>query len=160
MPTNLYGPNDNFDLTSGHVLPALMRKFHDAKMSGTQQVEIWGSGKPMREFLHVDDVADACLFLMRNYSEPSHLNIGTGVDITIRELGETLRDVIHPTAELVFDGSKPDGMPRKVLDVIKLSALGWKAQIGFREGVQSTYEWYLMQNPEDIRGVKVPVSID
>jgi GDP-L-fucose synthase len=160
MPTNLYGPNDNFDLTSSHVLPALMRKFHDAKMNGVQQVEIWGSGTPMREFLHVDDLADACLFLMRNYSEPDHLNIGTGVDITIRKLGETLRDVIHPEAELVFDRSKPDGMPRKVLDVTKLSARGWKAQIGFREGVKSTYDWYLDQSPGDIRGVKVPVSID
>jgi GDP-L-fucose synthase len=114
----------------------------------------------MREFLHVDDLADACLFLMRNYSEPGHLNIGTGVDITIRELGETLRNVIHPTAELVFDASKPDGMPRKVLDVSKLSALGWKAQIEFREGVQSTYDWYLKQSPGNIRGVKVPVAID
>lgn len=160
MPTNLYGPNDNFDLTSSHVLPALMRKFHDARMSGIQQVEIWGSGTPMREFLHVDDLADACLFLMRNYSEPDHLNIGTGVDITIRELGETLRDVIYPKAELVFDSSKPDGIPRKVLDVTKLSALGWKAQIGFREGVQSTYDWYLDQSPGDIRGVKGPVSIE
>lgn len=160
MPTNLYGPNDNFDLTSSHVLPALMRKFHEAKMSGVKQVKIWGSGTPMREFLHVDDLAEACLFLMRNYSEPSHLNIGTGVDITIRELGETLRDVIHPESELVFDGSKPDGMPRKVLNVSKLNALGWKAQIEFREGVQSTYDWYLHQNPEDIRGIMVPVSID
>jgi GDP-L-fucose synthase len=160
MPTNLYGPNDNFDLTSSHVLPALMRKFHDARMSGIQQVEIWGSGTPKREFLHVDDLADACLFLMCNYSEPEHLNIGTGVDITIRELGETLRGVIHPHAELVFDSSKPDGMPRKVLDVTKLSELGWKAQIEFREGVQSTYDWYLDQSPGDIRGVKVPISID
>jgi GDP-L-fucose synthase len=137
-----------------------MRKFHDAKMSNIQQVEIWGSGTPMREFLHVDDLADASLFLMCNYSEPEHLNIGTGVDITIRELGETLRDAIHPGAKLVFDSSKPDGMPRKVLDVTKLSALGWKAQIGFQEGVQSTYEWYLDQSPGDIRGVEVPVSID
>ena len=160
MPTNLYGPNDNFDLTSSHVLPALMRKFHDARISGIQQVEIWGSGTPMREFLHVDDLADACLFLMRNYSESEHVNIGTGVGITIRELGETLRDVIHPKAELVFDSSKPDGMPRKVLDVTKLSALGWKAQIGFREGVRSTYDWYLDQRPGTIRGVKAPVSID
>jgi GDP-L-fucose synthase len=114
----------------------------------------------MREFLHVDDLADACLFLMCNYSEPDHLNIGTGVDITIRELGETLRDIIHPNAELVFDSSKPDGMPRKVLDVTTLSGLGWKAQIGFQEGVQSTYDWYLGQSPENIRGVKVPVSIE
>ncbi len=160
MPTNLYGPNDNFDLTSGHVLPALMRKFHDAKVNGIDQVEVWGSGMPMREFLHVDDLAEACHFLMRNYSEPAHLNIGTGIDITIRELGETLRDVIHPQAELVFDSSKPDGMPRKVLDVTKINSLGWKAQIEFREGVQSTYDWYLDQSPEKIRGVKIPATVD
>jgi len=160
MPTNLYGPNDNFDLWSGHVLPALMRKFHEAKQNGDEQVEIWGSGAPKREFLHVDDLADACVFLMHNYSEPGHVNVGTGVDITIRELGETLRDVIHPTAELVFDSTKPDGMARKVLDVDRLAALGWRSKIGLLEGVRSTYDWYLTQAPGTIRGLRQAALID
>jgi GDP-L-fucose synthase len=123
-------------------------------------VEIWGTGSARREFLHVDDLADACVFLMDHYSEPGHVNVGTGVDITIRELGETLRDVIHPTAELVFDSTKPDGMARKVLDVDKLAALGWKAQIGFVEGVRSTYDWYLAQSPGTIRGLRQLALID
>ena len=160
MPTNLYGPNDNFDLWSGHVLPALMRKFHEAKQNGDEQVEIWGSGAPKRELLHVDDLADACVFLMHNYSEPGHVNVGTGVDITIRELGETLRDVIHPTAELVFDSTKPDGMARKVLDVDRLAALGWRSKIGLLEGVRSTYDWYLTQAPGTIRGLRQAALID
>ena len=159
MPTNLYGPNDNFDLESSHVLPALIRKFHEAKLEGNNQVEIWGSGNPMREFLHVDDLADACLFLMESYSGAEHLNVGTGVDISIRELAETLRQVIYPSAELVFDASKPDGMPRKVLDVTKLRTLGWEAQIGLSEGLKSTYEWYLAQPPENIRGMEIPVLV-
>lgn len=159
MPTNLYGPNDNFDLTSSHVLPALIRKFHEAKLEGHERVEIWGSGNPMREFLHVDDLADACVFLMQSYSGAEHLNVGTGVDISIRELAETLSQVIYPSAELVFDASKPDGMPRKVLDVTKIRALGWNARIGLLEGVRSTYEWYLAEPPQNIRGMEIPVLV-
>jgi GDP-L-fucose synthase len=154
MPTNLYGPNDNFDLTNSHVLPALIRKFHDAKLENRTEVEIWGSGNPMREFLHVDDLADACLFLMENYSGTEHVNVGTGVDITIRELAETVRDIVHPGAELVFDASKPDGMPRKVLDIGKLRELGWSPRIEFSQGVRETYEWFLAQTPGEIRGME------
>ncbi len=158
MPTNLYGPNDNFDLTSSHVLPALIRRFHDAKLSGLDQVEIWGSGTPRREFLHVDDLADACLCLMEHYDEAGHINVGTGVDITIRELAETVRDIVHPAAELVFDSSKPDGMPRKVLDVSKLRALGWAPTTEFGDGVRSTYRWFLAQDPGTVRGNRPQVS--
>jgi GDP-L-fucose synthase len=149
MPTNLYGPNDNFDLTSSHVLPALMRKFHDARSaddtSGQKVVEVWGTGSPMREFLHVDDLADACLFLMDNYSDVGHVNVGTGVDLPIRELAEKIRGVVCPEAELRFDPSKPDGMPRKVLDTSKLNALGWEPSIDLDEGIASTYEWLLAE---------------
>jgi GDP-L-fucose synthase len=143
MPTNLYGQNDNFDLTSSHVLPALMRKFHEAKVEGRKDVTIWGSGTPRREFLHVDDLADACVYLMRHYNEPGHINIGTGEDVTIRELGEMLRSVIHPAATLSFDSSKPDGAPRKLLDVSRLHALGWHHTIDLPHGVESTYRWFL-----------------
>jgi GDP-L-fucose synthase len=143
MPTNLYGQNDNFDLTSSHVLPALMRKFHEAKVEGRKEVVIWGSGTPRREFLHVDDLADACVYLMRHYNESSHINIGTGEDVTIRELGEMLRAVIHPTGTLTFDSSKPDGAPRKLLDVSRLHALGWHHTMALRDGVESTYRWFL-----------------
>ena len=129
MPTNLYGPNDNFDLVSSHVLPALMRKFHDAKVAGDRDVVIWGTGTPRREFLHVDDLADACVFLMERYDEASHINVGTGEDLTIRELAEIVRDIVHPGAVLRFDASKPDGMPRKLLDVSRLHALGWRHRI-------------------------------
>ncbi len=143
MPTNLYGPGDNFDLTSSHVLPALMRKFHDAKLSGAPDVEIWGTGSPQREFLHVDDLADACYFLMGNYSDDLHLNVGTGVDLSIRELAEKVRDIVYPEAELRFDTSKPDGTPRKLLDVSRLNALGWSATIELDAGIKSTYDWFL-----------------
>jgi GDP-L-fucose synthase len=143
MPTNLYGPNDNFDLESSHVLPALLRKFHEAKVAGTGSVELWGTGAAMREFLHVDDLAVASLYLMERYSEAGHVNVGTGVDASIRELAETIRDVVYPDAELVFDSSKPDGMPRKVLDTSKITALGWKPTIELRDGIAATYEWYL-----------------
>jgi len=153
MPTNLYGPKDNFDLDSSHVLPALIRKFHDAKVAGRDAVEIWGTGSPMREFLHVDDLADACLHLMDHYGEEGHINVGTGEDISIRELAETVRSVVHPDAELVFDTSKPDGMPRKVLDVSKLKALGWRPSIEFSEGVKATYDWFLATEPALIRGL-------
>ncbi|MBU3718598.1 MAG: GDP-L-fucose synthase [Actinobacteria bacterium] len=145
MPTNLYGPNDNFDLASSHVLPALIRKFHDARQAGRFDVEIWGTGSPMREFLHVDDLADACVFLMENYSDDSHINVGTGVDLSIRELAEKVRDVVHPDAQLVFDTSKPDGMPRKVLDVSRLRNLGWSPSYDLDSGIRSTYQWYLEQ---------------
>jgi GDP-L-fucose synthase len=152
MPTNLYGPGDNFDLTSSHVIPALIRKFDDARLDGRDEVEIWGTGTPMREFLHVDDLADACVFLMDNYDDLEHINVGTGQDLTIRELAELVRDVVHPAAELRFDITKPDGMPRKVLDVGKLNGLGWKPSISLREGVESTYRWYLAQARDTIRG--------
>ncbi len=143
MPTNLYGPNDNFDLTSSHVLPALIRKFHDAKLAGATSVEIWGTGSPMREFLHVDDLADACVFLMEHYSDDSHINVGTGLDLTIRDLAKKVRDIVYPEAELDFDTSKPDGTPRKVLDVTRLRELGWTAKIELGAGIQSTYRWFL-----------------
>ena len=120
MPTNLYGPNDNFDLTSSHVLPALIRKFHDAKVEGRREVEIWGTGRPRREFLHVDDLATACVFLMDHYDGEEHINVGTGQDLSIRELAEMVRDAVHPDARLAFDTSKPDGTPRKVLDVTRI----------------------------------------
>jgi GDP-L-fucose synthase len=143
MPTNLYGPHDNFDLQSAHVLPAMMRKFHEAKEAGTREVVIWGTGSPQREFLHVDDLADACVFLMGHYEGEDHVNVGTGVDLSIRELAETLREIIYPEAVLKWDASKPDGMPRKLLDVSKLHALGWRHRVGLRDGVASTYEWFL-----------------
>jgi len=142
MPTNLYGPNDNFNLTSSHVLPALIRKFHDAKTAGTREVVIWGTGSPRREFLHVDDLADASVFLMEHYDGMRHINIGTGEDLSIRELAEMVREVVYPEAVLLFDASKPDGMPRKLLDVSRLHALGWRHKIGLREGIASTYAWF------------------
>ena len=143
MPTNLYGPGDNFDLEGGHVLPALMRRFHEAREAGAASVTVWGTGTARREFLHVDDLADACLFLMDRYSEAGHVNVGTGVDLTIRELAETVRDLVHPEGELVFDTSRPDGMPRKVLDVSRLTDLGWTATTSLAEGLADTYRWYL-----------------
>ena len=151
MPTNLYGPNDNFDLASSHVLPALIRKFHDAKAEGRTEVPIWGTGSPRREFLHVDDLADACLFLMRRYDAAEHVNVGTGEDLTIRELAEMVRDIVHPGATLVFDASKPDGTPKKLLDVSRLHALGWRHRIGLREGIESSYRWFL-ENHDHARG--------
>jgi GDP-L-fucose synthase len=152
MPTNLYGPNDNFDLQSSHVLPALIRKFDDARRTGEREVVMWGTGKAMREFLHVDDLADACLYLMRHYSGDSHINVGTGVDVTIKELAETIREIVHPDAEIVHDLSKPDGTPRKLLDVSRLKALGWQPTIELRPGIEETYQWYLTQSPEQLRG--------
>jgi len=143
MPTNLYGPGDNFDMEGGHVLPALMRRFHEAKEAGDTAVGVWGTGNARREFLHVDDLADACLFLMDGYTGPGHVNVGTGVDLTIRELAETVRDLVHPGADLAFDASRPDGMPRKVLDVSKLAGLGWRAQTSLAEGLVTTYAWFV-----------------
>jgi GDP-L-fucose synthase len=152
MPTNLYGPYDNFDLESSHVLPALIRKFHDAKTSGARVVEVWGTGSPKREFLHVDDLADACLFLMEHYSGESHINVGSGVDLSIAELADIVRAVVYPQAEIVFDATKPDGAPRKLLDVSRLNALGWSSRIPLPEGIRSSYEWFLT-NHESARGV-------
>ena len=143
MPTNLYGIYDNFDLTSSHVLPALIRKFHEAKDRGEGEVVVWGSGAPRREFLHVDDLADACVFLMRHYDEPSHINVGTGEDLTIAELADTVRRIVYPKAAVTFDRSKPDGMPRKLLDVSRLHALGWRHRIQLAEGIESTYRWFV-----------------
>jgi GDP-L-fucose synthase len=153
MPTNLYGPNDNFDLSSSHVLPALIRKFHDAKADGRGEVTIWGTGSPRREFLHVDDLADACAFLMRRYDDAQHINVGTGEDLTIRELAEMVRDIVHPQSRLVFDPTKPDGTPRKLLDVSRLHALGWRHRIALGEGIASSYRWFL-ENHGTARGAE------
>ena len=142
MPTNLYGPHDNFDLSSSHVLPALIRKFHDAKVAGAPEVVVWGTGSPRREFLHVDDLADACVFLMERYSDRSHLNVGTGIDLTIRELAEMVRATVYPAARIVWDDTKPDGAPRKLLDVSRLHALGWTHRIALGEGIEETYRWF------------------
>ena len=142
MPTNLYGTHDDFDLDTAHVLPALMRKFHEARLRGDAKVEIWGSGRPRREFMFVDDLADCCVFLMREYSGEQHVNVGTGEDVSIRELAMLMRRVIHPDAELVFDASKPDGMPRKLLDVSRLHGLGWRHRTDIEEGVARTYAWF------------------
>jgi GDP-L-fucose synthase len=142
MPTNLYGPNDNFDLQSSHVLPALIRRFHEAKESGAGEVVLWGSGTPRREFLHVDDLAGACLFLLEHYDEPGTINVGVGQDVTIRELAETIAEVVGFDGHISQDPSKPDGTPRKLLDVSRINDLGWKATIPLRDGIASTYQWY------------------
>lgn len=143
MPTNLYGPYDNFDLHTSHVLPALIRKVHMAKEQGDATVPIWGTGTPRREFLHVDDLADACLFLLEKYDSPEVVNIGCGEDVTIRELAETVCDVLGYKGELVFDTTKPDGTPRKLLDMSKMFDMGWRPKIGLREGIQGAYEFFL-----------------
>ena len=160
MPTNLYGPGDNFDLTGGHVIPMLMRKFHEARDTEANQVDVWGTGSAFREFLHVDDLAAACLFLMEHYDGESHINVGTGVDCSIRELAETLREVVNPEAEIVWDASKPDGTPRKLLDVSRLRELGWAPSIDLRTGLATTYQWYRDQlaAQTDLRGVDQPIS--
>jgi GDP-L-fucose synthase len=152
MPTNLYGPNDNFDVTSSHVLPAMIRKFHDAREAGHEEVVLWGTGAPKREFLHVDDLADACVFLMQHYDEPMHINVGTGQDLSIKELAEMVRRIVHPAAKIVWDTTKPDGSPRKLLDVSRLHALGWRHRIALGEGIESTYQWFLTHRAE-LRGV-------
>lgn len=146
MPTNLYGPNDNFDLKNSHVLPALIRKFHEAKIKNMPEVEIWGTGKPRREFLHVDDLADACVFLMKKYSYSgigSHVNIGTGKDVTISELADIIKNIIGYAGSIRFNHNMPDGTPRKLLDVSRLKASGWQAKIPLEEGIKSTYDYYL-----------------
>lgn len=142
MPTNLYGPNDNFDLLAGHVLPALLAKIDAAVREGRGTVEIWGSGRPRREFLHVDDLADAVVFLMKTWSEDEPINIGTGTDVTIAELARMIADVVGFTGQFVYDNSKPDGTPRKLLDISKLTALGWRPRIALEAGIRQTYEWY------------------
>jgi GDP-L-fucose synthase len=141
MPTNLYGPGDNFSADGGHLVPMLMRRFHEAKLRGDREVLVWGTGSARRELMHVDDLADACAFLMDTYAGP-FVNVGTGEDLYVREIAERIRDVVHPEAELVFDPTKPDGMPRKVLDVSRIHALGWRHKIDLDEGLRSTYEWY------------------
>ena len=146
MPTNLYGPGDNFDLANSHVLPALLRKIHEAKMRGYNEVVVWGTGTPRREFLHADDLAAACRFLLENYDEPALINVGYGDDVTIRELAETICEVVGFQGALTFDTTKPDGTPRKLMDSTRLRALGWKPTISLREGIRTTYEWYLHQH--------------
>lgn len=143
MPTNLYGPNDNYDLYNSHVLPALIRKFHEAKVNGLEVVEVWGTGSPYREFLHVDDLADACVFLMNNYNDNQFINIGSGIELTIKDLVELISDIIGYTGEIYWNVDKPDGTPRKLLDVSKLGDLGWKAKIGLREGIMNVYREYI-----------------
>ena len=145
MPTNLYGPNDNFDLQTSHVLAALLRKAHEAKMSGEPELVAWGSGTPRREFLHVDDLASACVFLLENYDSPEIINIGSGTDLTIRELAELICEVVGFDGGLKFDATKPDGTPRKLLDISKIESIGWKPTIPLREGVARTYEWFKQQ---------------
>jgi GDP-L-fucose synthase len=143
MPTNLYGPGDNFNLATSHVLPALIRKFHEAKVAGEPQVVVWGTGAPRREFLHVDDLADACLYLMRNYEGEDFVNVGVGEDISIAELAQLVKEIVGFEGEIVQDTAKPDGTPRKLLDVSRLHALGWRARIPLREGIEQTYRWFL-----------------
>ncbi|MDA2995802.1 MAG: NAD-dependent epimerase/dehydratase family protein, partial [Actinomycetota bacterium] len=155
MPTNLYGPGDNFDLTSSHVIPALMRKFHDSRSTSTREVEVWGTGSAMREFLHVDDLASACLFLLENYDGDSHINVGAGVDLSIKELAETIQSIVNPSAVINWDTSKPDGTPRKLLDISRLRALGWEPSVDLSDGLASTYEWFLSTESagEQLRGI-------
>ena len=142
MPTNLYGPNDNFDLQSSHVLPALIRKFHDAKVNNSSYVECWGDGSAMREFLHVNDLAEACFRCMISYSDPDIINVGTGQDLTIKELAQLISIIVDYKGEIKWDTSKPNGTPRKVLNVDKIKSLGWSPKIGIRQGIYDTYEWY------------------
>ena len=152
MPTNLYGPEDNFDLELSHVMPALIRKFHEARVNEKATVTVWGSGKPRREFLHVDDCAQASLFLMNNYDDEEIVNIGVGEDLSIAELAEIVRDAVGFDGEIVYDATKPDGTPRKLVDVGKINNLGWRANTGLREGVAQTYQWFL-ENQTELRGV-------
>ena len=142
MPANLYGPGDNFDLTSAHVVPALIRKFHNATLSGAPEVEIWGTGSPLREFLHVDDLADAALFLMLHYDDEQIINVGTGEEVTIRDLAGIIAGIAGYRGNLVFDRTKPDGTPRKLLDISRLNSLGWRPRIAWKDGLAATYEWY------------------
>jgi GDP-L-fucose synthase len=149
LPTNLYGPGDNFDLKSSHVLPALLRKIDNAHRAGAQEVTLWGSGTPRREFLYVDDLADACLYLMLHYSDEQPINVGWGEDLTIRELAGLIAEVVGFRGRFVLDASKPDGTPRKVLDISRLAALGWRPQVHLRRGIELTYEWYRQHQPSE-----------
>jgi GDP-L-fucose synthase len=151
MPTNLYGPGDNFDLENSHVLPAMLRKFHEA--SGAKSVTLWGSGAPLREFLHVDDLAGACLFLMERYEAPEVINVGTGREISIRELAVLAAEVAGFAGEILWDTSKPDGTPRKLLDISKISSLGWRPRVVLRYGLAETYRWFLAQPESHVRGL-------
>lgn len=143
MPTNLYGPYDNFDLETSHVMPALIRKFHEAKKNNKEYVEVWGTGKPLREFLYSDDMADACIYLMNNYNGNEFFNIGTGREISIRELAYLIKEVVSFEGDIVFDESKPDGTPRKLLDVSKLNNIGWKYKMELVDGIREAYNWYI-----------------
>ncbi len=154
MPTNLYGPNDNFDLDSSHVLPALLRKAHEAKMSGAQSLTVWGSGSAHREFLHVDDLASACAFLLENYDDPEIINVGSGEDISIRKLAELVCDIVGFQGELIWDKTKPDGTPRKLLDISKLRRLGWASRISLRDGISGTYAWFLEHEAGEVLAPK------
>jgi len=152
MPTNLYGPNDNFDLESSHLLPALIRKFHEAKVADRPEVVIWGSGTPRRELMHVNDLAGACVHLMNNYSGDGHVNVGTGIEHSITEIANLVGQVVYPEATLVYDSDRPDGIARKLLDVDVLHQQGWKHRIELSDGIASTYEWFLDHQAEGIRG--------
>ena len=151
MPTNLYGPNDNFDLENSHVLPAMIRKFHEAKVSGAGEVELWGDGSPLREFLYVDDMADACIYLLENYSGEEHVNIGTGKEITIKALAELVRDIVGFKGEIRWNKDMPNGTPRKLCDVTKLHDIGWKEKVDLPEGIRLEYEWFLAQDEKDLK---------
>lgn len=151
MPTNLYGPNDNYDLNNSHVLPAMIRKFHEAKERGESQVNLWGTGAPMREFLHVDDLADACYFLMQHYNGKEFVNVGTGVDLTIKELAYTVKEIVGFNGEIFWDTSKPDGTPRKLLDVSRIHSLGWKHSVELKDGIKSVYQEFLSLTGETMR---------
>ena len=150
MPTNLYGPHDNYDLRNSHVLPALIRKVHEAQQAGAKSITVWGSGTPRREFLHTDDLADACVFLLEHYDQPDLINIGCGEDVTIRELAETVCDVLGFDGALEFDATKPDGTPRKLLDISKIKSLGWTPKIPLRQGIANAYDWFL-ENQSTVR---------
>ena len=151
MPTNLYGPNDNFDLSGSHVMPAMIRKFHEAKKNGSPFVELWGTGTPLREFLYVDDMADACIFLLENYSGERHVNIGTGEELSIKELAEAVKEAVGYSGEIRWNTDMPDGTPRKLTDVSQIHALGWKHQVELKEGITLAYHWF-KEHEEQIRG--------
>jgi GDP-L-fucose synthase len=160
MPTNMYGPNDNYDLQNSHVLPALLRKFHEAKEAEKEEVVIWGTGSPRREFMHVDDAAEACLFLMKNYDEPGLVNIGVGTDLTIKELAELIKEITGFAGKIVFDTTKPDGTPRKLMDVSKLTSLGWIAQRQLSEGIKSVYDTKFRKGKaEQVRSLEIRIEI-
>jgi GDP-L-fucose synthase len=143
MPTNMYGPGDNFDLENSHVLPALIRKFHEAKKRGDTEVTLWGSGSPKREFLHADDLGSACLFLLENYNSASPINVGVGRDIPINELANLIQEIVGYSGKIVWDSSKPDGTPQKLLDVSRINQLGWESSIDLKNGLEETYKWYV-----------------